>query len=272
MPAGYVVTRDGGIICTTTSTTCDDTNLIPGQTYSYLVTSTAGSQWVSATPLAMTATTASGSFALSAVSPSTVTAGAGLTFTVSATYGTGATDAAYTGVHTLDVTSSIPASPGGKASGGKVSAAFVAGVATNVTTALYGSGTQTLTVSEGSRTASFAIAVSPTSASALEVISATGSSVLCAPNGHVSIAAGKQLTGRVAVVDPYGNLASFATTLTINLSYSGAGTLTPASVTLPSRTSESTQSLTLTMPAGATKSGTLSFSALGTTLSRCSVN
>ena len=157
MPGGYVVTRNGATVCTTTGTACDDSNLAPATTYTYLVASTAGARWVSATPVTLTATTLAGAFAFSAVSPSPVPAGSTMTFTLAATFGNGITDSRYTGAHTLTITSSASASPGG----GAVSATFVAGMASKIAITVYGSGPQTLTVSDGSRTGSLAITVSP---------------------------------------------------------------------------------------------------------------
>ena len=60
IPGGYVVTRDGAAVCTTNTAACDDTNLAPGKSYTYLVSSTAGSYWVSATSLTMSATDSGG--------------------------------------------------------------------------------------------------------------------------------------------------------------------------------------------------------------------
>jgi hypothetical protein len=229
---------------------------------------------VSATPLSTTATTAAGGFTLSALTPSTATAGVGLTFTVTATYGAGITDTAYTGAnHPLTISSSVPTSPGGKGSGGQVSPTFVAGVATKVTTTVYGSGTQTLTVADGTRSGNLAITVSPATTSTLELISATTNAVVCASNGHVSIAAGGQLTARVAVVDAYGNLAVASSALTTPLGYTGSGTLSKTSVSVPANGSASSQSFALTMPTGTLKSGTLTITGQGTALStHCSVN
>lgn len=273
VPGGYLVTRDGATICTTTGTACDDANLTPGTTYTYLVTSTAGQYWVSATPLVMHATTADGGFTLSALNPSSTTAGVGLTFTVSATYGAGVTDAAYTGAHALTITSSVPASPGGKASGGQATATFVSGVATRVATTVYGSGVQTLTVSDGSRTGSLALTVSPAAASTLELVNAAGNAVLCAPNGHVSIAAGGQLIAKVALVDAYGNITTAGGTLNLTLGMTGSGTLSTTSLSISNKASLSSSSFTLTMPSGTVKSGTLTVSSQGSGQSTtCSVN
>jgi hypothetical protein len=270
-PGGYIVTRDGLTVCPpSTSTSCDDTNLAPGKTYTYLVSSTAGRYWVSATPLTMTATTTAGSFTLSALSPSVVTAGVGLTFTVSATYGNNTTDTAYVGAHPLTITSSVPASPGGNASGGQLSATFVAGIATKVATTVYGSGTQTLIVSDGARTGSLGITVSPAT-STLELVGATGTAVVCPPNGHLSIAAGQLQTARVAVADAYGNLVTVGSAVNIALSYTGSGTLSRSSLTVPNGTSVSSQSFNLTMPTGTLKTGTLTISAPGMS-TRCTVN
>lgn len=159
-PSGYRVTRNGTIVCATTATVCDDSNLAPSTTYTYLVTSTAG-RWASGTPLTATATTFAGGFAFSAVSPSPAVAGRPLTFTLTATLGTGTPDSRYTGEHQLTVSSSIPAGPGGNASGGPLGATFVAGIATKITTTMYGSGTQTLTISDGYRTGALSITVLP---------------------------------------------------------------------------------------------------------------
>ena len=274
VPGGYLVTRNGTMVCTTTGTACDDKNLAPSTTYSYLVTSTQGRYWVSPTPLTVTATTAPGAFAISAVTPSPVTAGVGLTFTVTAVFGAGpgSNDGAYTGAHPLTVTSSVPASPGGNASGGVVTPTFVAGVA-KVATTVYGSGAQTLTVSDGARTGSVTITVSPAAPSTLELVNAAGTAVLCAPNGHVNIPAGGTLTAKVAVVDGYGNITPASGTLNLTLGMTGAGAISPTSLSIASATSLSTSTSTLTMPSGALKSGTLSISAQGASLStRCSVN
>ena len=272
-PAGYLVSRDGVTVCTTSESFCDDKNLAPGRTYSYLVRSTTGSYWVSATQLPLTATTAAGGFTLSALSPTTVTAGVGVTFTVSATYGAGATDAAYAGVQQLTISSSAPASPGGTSSGGAVSATFVAGVATKIATKVYGSGAQTLTVSDGFRTGSLAITVKPAAATTMELISSTDSTVLCGPDGHINVPAGQPLSARVATVDAYGNLTAASNLVNITLSNTGSGSLSKTALTIASGSSVSSLSFTLTMPAAPLKSGTLSITAAGTTLStRCGVN
>jgi hypothetical protein len=161
VPGGYLVTRNGVPVCTTTGTLCDDENLAPATTYTYLVTSTAGSRWVSATPLVMTATTLAGAFAFSAVTPSPVPAGSKLTFTVSATFGGSMIDSRYTGAHPLTISSSALDAAGSNPSGSAVHATFVAGVAKSITTTVSGSGAQTLTVSDGVRTGSLSITVAP---------------------------------------------------------------------------------------------------------------
>jgi hypothetical protein len=184
VPGGYLVTRNGATVCITTKTNCTETNLAPGSTYTYLVSSTAGRYWVSATPLTMTATTAAGSFAISGVSTSSVTAGVEVTFTVSATFGFGSVDSSYTGVHPITITSSLPASPGGSLSGGEARPTFTAGVASKVATTLYGAGTQTLTVSDGARTGNVVISVSPAAAAALELLSASSTDRPSQPAPH----------------------------------------------------------------------------------------
>jgi hypothetical protein len=276
VPGGYVVTRNGATVCTTTGTMCDENNLVPGTTYTYLVNSTSGHYWVSATPVTITATTAAGTFTLSALNPTAVSAGVQLTFTVSAKYGgtPGTTDAAYTGAHPLTISSSIPASPGGKASGGQVTPTFAAGVATGVATTLYGSGTQTLTVADGARSGSVAVTVSAAAPSTPEIVSSTSTTVLCTPNGHVSIPAGQQWTARVAVADAYGNLAVAGSTLTVGVSYTGYGTLSKTAATIASGSSVANQTFSLAMPASGPKNGTLSITAQGTTTlsTQCTVN
>jgi hypothetical protein len=272
-PGGYVVTRNGATVCVTTKTSCLEMNLAPGSTYTYLVSSTSGRYWVSATPLTMTATTAPGSFTISDVSTSAVTAGAKLTFTVSATYGFGSVDTSYTGVHPITITSSLPASPGGNVSGGDVRPTFTAGVAGMVATTVYAAGTQTLTVSDGARTGTLAISVSPAAASSLELLSATSTDVLCAPSGEATVPAGQALTARVALVDAYGNLVIAGTAMNLALTYSGAGELTPTTLTIPAKTSQTDSSLALTKSAGASPAGTLTITAAGTTVSaRCTIN
>ncbi len=269
-PGGYLVTRNGATVCTTTATSCDEGNLTPGTTYTYLVSSTAGRYWVTATSLPVTATTQAGAFTISSVTPSPVTAGVGLTFSVFATYGSGTVDSAYNGPHPLTITSSVPA-PGGKASGGQVTPLFAAGLTTKVATALYGSGAQTLTVSDGFRTGSVAITVNAAAPSTLELVGATSTAVVCGPGGHVTLAPGQQLTARVAVVDAYGNLAAASSALTVSLSFPITTALNKTSVSVPLSGSTSTSSFTLTMPTGTTKSGTLSLTAPGLSGS-CSVN
>ena len=81
------------------------------------------------------------------------------------------------------------------------------------------------------------------------------------------------MSARVAVTDAYGNLVTVGSALTIALSYTGSGTLSKTALTVPSGTAASSQSFTLTMPTGTVKSGTLSISAQGTSMStRCTVN
>lgn len=256
-PTGYTVTRGGATVCTTTATSCDETNLKPATTYTYLVHSRAGSSWVSVTPLTITATTTAGSFSLSNITPTTVTAGTALTFTLDAVTPAHVLDPAYTGNHLLTLSTSIEASLGGVASGATQTGRFTAGRAAITTSALVAAGTnQILTVSDGTRTGTVAIAVKPAAAANIEAVNADGSALVCADGDHLFLDAGQKLVVAVAAADGFGNPAPSPVTQQVSVTVSAAvGTLSTRTLTLTSGAMR-TAAVTVTGKGG---SGTLSF-------------
>lgn len=239
----YYVTRDGGQpagTCATpvapqTATKCTDAGLVIGE-HTYTVTAT-WETWT-ATGGAKTAKTTVGpatQFTIAA-SNTTLAAGATTNLTITARDANGATDASYTGSHSLVFAGASP-SPGGHqptvdnssdnaiSFGNSTALNFTAGVATvtssrNGVLRIYNSGQAELTASEGSMTTPQPLVVTVTPGAATKfVLAATTTSPAAGAANDLTITAqdtysntataytgSKSLTFSTASASPGGNI------------------------------------------------------------------
>ncbi len=269
-PTQYVVRRTApstATVCTVAGTvfTCDDTGLSGGTTYTYTVEARIGTNWTSGQTAGTTATTTFAPNFLVSVS-GTQTAGTAFSPTITATNNGVTTDVTYAGVKTITFSGPL-ASPSGTNPSYPATVTFVAGVGTPSIT-LYRAATATLSVTDGTRSGSTSVTVTSGAATQLAYTTSTAS---CA-SGSVIVGNGGSFGSRVSVYDAYLNPFTQASNRTITLTRSPViGTLSPASLTILTGTSETSAASTFTLPTGNPPDTTVTAAAAGLTSATCIV-
>jgi hypothetical protein len=270
-PSGYVVTRispSAATVCTVGSgtTTCTDTGLAAGTTYTYTVQARLATHWSSGASAPASATTPNvGTFVVTVPSGNR-TAGSAFNATLRATTNGVTTNTSYSGVKTI--TFSGPAvSPGGTTPVYPATVNFSAGVGT-ARIRLYAAETATLHATDGTISGSTSVTVVARAGSKLGW---TSSSADCSA-GFVVVGNGGSYTSKVSVYDTYGNLATRGTNRTISISRNpSSGTVSPTSLTVPANLSETSGSTTYTLPNGNPPNVNVTASASGLTSVVCQV-
>lgn len=272
-PTQYVVRRTApttATVCTVGAAvfTCNDTSLTAGTTYTYTVEARIGSNWSSGQTAGFSATTNSAGTFIVAPGASTKTAGTAFNTAITATTNGVTTDTAYTGSHSITF-SGPGASPSGQAPSYPATVTFVAGVGTASIT-LYNAETVTLTATDGTLSGGASVTVEAGAGSQLGY---TSSSPSCA-GGSVAVGNGGSFTSQVTVYDAYQNPATRTTNRTISLtvSPSGTGTLTPTGLTVLANTAETSASFTFTLPKGNPPATTVTAAATGLSSAACVVS
>ncbi len=269
---GYVVVRTAptvATVCTVGSgtTTCTDSGLSGGISYSYTVQATVGSNWISVAGAPVSATTPGVGTFIVGVPAGTRTAGAPFNVTLTATTNGSTTDTAYTGTKTIAFSGPSNA-PAGNAPNYPATVNFSLGIGT-ATVTLYAAETVGLGATDG--TISGATTPFTVVAAAGAKLGWTNASADCS-SGFVIVGNGGGYTAKVSVYDPYNNLATRATNRTVTISQSPVtGTLSPTSLTVPANLSETSASTTFTLPNGNPPNVDVTATATGLTSTVCQV-
>jgi prepilin-type N-terminal cleavage/methylation domain-containing protein len=201
-------------------------------------------------------------FIVGAPSPATATAGADVTFPLTAKNAAGATDTSFDGTKTITVGGFL-ASPNGTTPLSTVTGSFTAGVG-SVTIKLYKAAPTTLSFTQGVYRGTM---TSPVNVNAGPYTPGNLSFSACPPNTKVGQTTTLQVLRTMA--DAYGNATSTAPAATVNLAQTGGASLAPASVSFAANGGTS-GSFTVTNPATPGTTVTLTASSTGYGSDTCS--
>lgn len=279
-PGSYDVFRYSGatgtLVCSVAAASpraCDDTGLAPGTTYGYTVEARLGTNWLSGQTAQVDATTNAApvgtpNFLVELVAPGSKTAGTPFDVRITARNGT-ATDATYTGSHSLTFSGPGTNGPPYPSPGYPTGATFTAGVATASVT-LRKAETATLTVAEGARTGSTSVAVVAGAATHLRYSS---SSHDCSSGAVFLDANGATWTSKVSRFDGSGNAAGGGAISVSVTKPSGAGGSVPTSpLSVASTASESGTATSYQIATGQPPAVTITAASSGLTSATCAVD